>query len=95
MSVLDQPRLDARTGPSSRIRWLSLGSACLAWMFAAMDLTLFTLVTVPSVSELIGSSDPALVAHTAGLIAPASCWPGDWPGSRSVSWRTESGARRR
>jgi len=37
-------------------------------MFDAMDLTIFTLVLVPCVSELIGSSDAGLVAYTGGLI---------------------------
>jgi len=37
-------------------------------MFDAMDLTLFTLVVFPSVSELIGSTDTGLVAYTGGLI---------------------------
>jgi MFS family permease len=37
-------------------------------MFDAMDLTIFTLVLVPSVSELIGSTDPRAVAYTGGLI---------------------------
>lgn len=66
MSALDHAAPDARTEP--RIIWISFGSACLAWMFDAMDLTLFTLVMVPSVSELIGSTDAGLVAHTGGLI---------------------------
>jgi len=68
MSVLDRPALDVRTEPSSRIVWISFASACLAWMFDAMDLTLFTLVMVPSVSDLIGSSDPGQVASTGALI---------------------------
>jgi MFS family permease len=50
------------------VTWASLASACLAWMFDAMDLTIFTLILVPSVGELIGSTDPGLVAHTGGFI---------------------------
>jgi len=46
----------------------SLASACLGWMFDAMDLQLFTLILFPSVSELIGSTDPARVAYTGGLV---------------------------
>src|SRR5215831_13288333 len=68
MSVLDSTVSAIRTGPTSRILWLSFASACLAWMFDAMDLTIFTLVLVPCVSELIGSSDAGLVAYTGGLI---------------------------
>lgn len=68
MSALDQTTLDAPTRPASWITWMSFGSACLAWMFDAMDLTIFTLVVFPSVSELIGSADPGLVAYTGGLV---------------------------
>ncbi len=50
------------------IAWTSLASACLAWMFDAMDLQIFTIIMVPSVSELIGSTDTGLVAYTGGLI---------------------------
>jgi len=60
--------LDARAAPAPRVVWLSFASACLAWMFDAMDLALFTLVVVPSVSELIGSTDAGEVAYTGGLI---------------------------
>jgi len=68
MSVLDHAASGIRIEPTSRTIWISFGSACLAWMFDAMDLTLFTLVMVPSVSELIGSSDAGSVAYTGGLI---------------------------
>ena len=68
MRALDRATLGVHGGSTARIAWISLGSACLAWMFDAMDLTLFTLVMVPSVSELIGSADAGLVASTGGLI---------------------------
>lgn len=68
MSALDHAVSELRRERSSRIVWLSFGSACLAWMFDAMDLTLFTLVLFPSVSELIGSTDPGSVAATGGVI---------------------------
>jgi MFS family permease len=68
MSALDPTASDVRAGLSSRTVWLSFGSACLAWMFDAMDLTIFTLVLFPCVSELIHSSDPGLVAYAGGLI---------------------------
>jgi MFS family permease len=48
--------------------WASLASASAAWMFDAMDLNIFTLVLFPSVSELVGSTDPAVVAYVGGLI---------------------------
>src|SRR5215813_2652031 len=68
MTALEPAATDIRAEPTSLILWLSFGSACLAWMFDAMDLTIFTLVLFPCVSELIGSSDPGSVAYTGGLI---------------------------
>ena len=68
MSALDHSLLDARTASLSRTVWISFASACLAWMFDAMDLTIFTLVVFPSVSDLIGSRDPESVAYAGGLI---------------------------
>src|SRR5215471_20651940 len=68
MRVIDHADVDARTESSSRSIWLSFGSACLAWMFDAMDLTLFILVVVPSVSELVGSTDSGVVAYSSGVI---------------------------
>jgi len=62
MSALGQVVSRPRIERASRIAWLSFLSACLAWMFDAMDLTIFTLVLFPSVSELIGSADPGSVA---------------------------------
>jgi len=50
------------------VQWASLASACLGWMFDTMDLQLFTLILFPSVSQLIGSTDPGAVAYTGGLI---------------------------
>jgi len=67
MSAIDQPAV-IHTDQASRVIWLSFCSACLAWMFDAMDLTIFMLVIVPSVSELIGSADADAVAYTGGLI---------------------------
>jgi MFS family permease len=68
MSALEHVASGIRSELTSRVVWLSFGSACLAWMFDAMDLTIFTLVLFPSVSELIGTSDPASVAYSGGLI---------------------------
>src|SRR5215831_7480966 len=68
MSALDHSLLDARTASLSRTVWISFASACLAWMFDAMDLTIFTLVVFPSVSDLIGSRDLESVAYAGGLI---------------------------
>ena len=47
---------------------LILVSAFLGWMFDSMDLNLFTLILFPSVSDLLGTTNPAEVAKTGGLI---------------------------
>jgi len=60
--------LRARPQPIAWVAWASLLSACMGWMFDAMDLQIFTLILFPSVSELIGSANPGLVAYTGGLI---------------------------
>lgn len=49
-------------------QWLTLVSAFLGWAFDSMDLNLFTLVLVPSVSELTGARDPGTIAHIGGII---------------------------
>jgi MFS family permease len=58
-SRIEASRLDSR---------MALVSACLGWMFDAMDLQIFTLIQFPSVSEIIGSAEPAAVAYTGGVI---------------------------
>ena len=55
-------------GQRVEARWTALISAGLGWMFDAMDLQIFTLILFPSVSDLIGSRDPGLVAWTGGII---------------------------
>src|SRR5262249_28507411 len=45
--------------------WAALISACLGWMFDSMDLNIFTLLIFPSISELIGSRNPADIASVA------------------------------
>src|SRR5262249_9034116 len=62
MSQLPPPK-----GESSGA-WGALVSACAAWTFDAMDLQIFTLILFPSVSELIGSENPGVVAYTGGII---------------------------
>jgi MFS family permease len=72
MSVLDQSGELSRSLPSkgaeSLAAWGALVSACAAWMFDAMDLQIFTLVLFPSVSDLVGTADPGIVAYTGGII---------------------------
>ena len=72
MSILGQ-RGELRGLPAvkeseSLAAWGALVSACAAWLFDAMDLQVFTLVLFPSVSDLVGSSNPGVVAYTGGLI---------------------------
>lgn len=47
---------------------LALLSGFLGWMFDSMDLSLFTLVMVPSIRELTGAATPAEIARAGGLI---------------------------
>jgi MFS family permease len=53
------------------VAWASLLSACLGWMFDAFDMQLFTVILFPSVSELIGSNNPGVIAYTGGIIMAA------------------------
>src|SRR3984885_11108880 len=70
--ALTRPDLVKENAPPAQrlplIVWASLGSACLGWMFDAMDLQLFTVILFPSVSDLIGTNNPAAVAYAGGLI---------------------------
>ena len=72
MSILDQTgelsRLPTLKGSESLAAWVALVSACAAWMFDAMDLQIFTLVLFPSVSDLVGTPNPGVVAYTGGII---------------------------
>ena len=63
-STPGQPRIVA-VRPAA---WASFASACLGWMFDAMDLQLFTLILFPSVIDLVGTSDLSVVAYRGGLI---------------------------
>ncbi len=56
------------TEQHAHAKWPTLISACLGWMFDAMDLQIFTLILFPSVSELIGSRDPGQVAWIGGIV---------------------------
>src|SRR5262245_18560945 len=49
--VVSQPRIQRASGAA----WFSFLIRLLAWMFDAMDLTIFTRLLLPSVSELIVS----------------------------------------
>jgi MFS family permease len=72
MSMLDQTgelsRWPTLRGAESLAAWAALVSACAAWMFDAMDLQIFTLVLFPSVSDLVGTANPVVVAYTGGII---------------------------
>lgn len=52
----------------SRYQWLTLISAFLGWMFDSMDLNLFTLVLVPSVSQLMHTTDAAQISKIGSYI---------------------------
>jgi len=60
----------------SSYQWLTLMSAFLGWAFDSMDLNLFTLVLVPSVSELTGLHDPTAIARIGASILAIKllCW---------------------
>src|SRR5215471_14090632 len=72
MTVLGQTgelnRLPASKGSEALATWAALVSACAAWMFDAMDLQIFTLILFPSVSDLVESVNPGVVAYTGGII---------------------------
>jgi MFS family permease len=55
-------------GSIPRTAWLALASGFLGWMFDAMDINIFTMVLFPSMRELLGSSNPAVIAQGGGLI---------------------------
>jgi predicted MFS family arabinose efflux permease len=48
--------------------WLVFAAAFLGWTFDAMDLNILTLVLVPTVKELSGSSDPTVIAGIGGTV---------------------------
>ncbi len=52
----------------SRTAWLALASGFLGWMFNSMDINIFTMVLFPSMRELVGSTNPAVIAQAGGLI---------------------------
>ena len=70
MSIAQEARagLQLPARPARWSAWLALASAGLAWMFDAMDFLLFTLVLFPTISELIGSSNPGQVAAVGGIV---------------------------
>lgn len=80
---------------SKAAAWASLASACAAWAFDAMDLQIFTLVLLPSVSELVHSTDPGVVARAGGLIVGCKLVAWAWEASHSASPLIASDARRR
>ncbi|MFM0378988.1 MFS transporter [Paraburkholderia strydomiana] len=60
--------VDAQAYRLSRYQWLALISAFLGWMFDSMDLNLFTLVLVPSVSQLLHSTDATEISKIGSYI---------------------------
>jgi MFS family permease len=71
MTTIDPAAAAAAAPKRDRIGWVtwaSLISACLGWMFDALDLQIFTLILFPCVSDLIGTTNAGAVAYTGGLI---------------------------
>jgi len=60
--------LGLSTSSVPKAAWLALVSGFLGWTFDSMDLNLFSLVVFPTLAELLGTRDPALISQTAGLI---------------------------
>lgn len=60
----------------TRQQWLVLLSGFLGWAFDTMDLSVFTIVLVPSVSELARTTAPGAVAQIGALILAVKllCW---------------------
>jgi len=52
----------------TRYQWLALTSAFLGWMFDSMDLNLFTLVLVPSVGQLLHTTDATQISKIGSYI---------------------------
>jgi hypothetical protein len=75
MTSIDRDLASNHT-PIPAVVWLSFASSALAWMFDAMDLTIFLLVLHPSVGELIGSNDAREVAASGASRWLASSLPG-------------------
>src|SRR4051794_41774039 len=51
-----------------RTAWLALASGFFGWMFDSMDINIFTMVLFPSMRELLGTSNPAVIAQSGGLL---------------------------
>lgn len=60
----------------TRYQWLTLSSGFLGWAFDTMDLSLFTVVLVPSISEVANTTNPAEIAQIGALILAIKlvCW---------------------
>jgi MFS family permease len=66
--VLNQASTSTLKRSQSLAAWTAMVSASAAWMFDAMDLQIFTLVLFPSLSDLVGTVNPGVVAQTGGII---------------------------
>jgi hypothetical protein len=99
MSVLHQTgelnRLPTSKRAESLAPWAALASACAAWMFDAMDLQIFTLVLFPSVSDLVGTANPASLRIQAASSPGGSSWRWVSAESHSASPQTGSAGRKR
>ena len=66
--TVQSPTLDSSPSAIPRVAWLTLVSGFLGWTFDSMDINLFSLVVFPTLAELLGTRNPAMIAQTAGLI---------------------------
>src|SRR5215813_5547039 len=70
-AAVHETKAPTREAPKTASTRLALLSACLGWMFDAFDLQLFTVILFPCIASLIGATDPAEVAHQAGIVSSA------------------------
>ena len=67
-AIAVQPLSDTGLASIRKTAWLALASGFFGWMFDSMDINIFTMVLFPSMRELLGTSSPAVIAQSGGLI---------------------------
>lgn len=67
-AIAAQPLPAAGLSNIPKVAWLALASGFFGWMFDSMDINIFTMVLFPSMRELLGTSNPAVIAQSGGLI---------------------------
>ena len=76
MTSTSMTDIRAKGQPITRYQWLTLTSGFLGWAFDTMDLSLFTIVLVPSIAELTRTANPGMIAQIGALILAIKllCW---------------------